>query len=227
PGPVIATEIGFGRRTTSSIGVRYTYDSRLSGLNPTSGYLFEIGAEIGGLGGDNEFVQTRARAIAQTLVLNEEVTLRATIEAGALQWRGNNTSRAVDRFAIGTSVLRGFEPLGIGPRDLDPANGVDDALGGNFFVAARFEAEFPLGLPEELNLRGGLFYDVGNLWDLSDVDLTGGNIVGEGGSFRHVIGFSLLWDTGFGPLRFNFSNALRKESFDQEQSFDLTIQARF
>ena len=51
-------------------------------------------------------------------------------------------------------------------------------------------------------------------------------IVGESGSLRQVIGFSILWDTGFGPLRLNFSNALEKESFDKEQSFDLTIQAR-
>ena len=42
-----------------------------------------------------------------------------------------------------------------------------------------------------------------------------------------MIGFSLLWTTAFGPLRFNFSKALKKETFDKEQSFDLTIQARF
>jgi outer membrane protein insertion porin family len=227
PGPVITNEIGFGRRTSSAIGLRYTYDSRVTGLNPNAGYLFEIGADIGGLGGDNEFIRTRAKAIAQTLVLNEEVTLRATFEAGALRWRGGNTSRSVDRFFLGSSILRGFEPSGVGPRDLDPVNNVDDALGGNLFAVARFEAEFPLGLPDELNLRGGVFYDVGNLWNLDNVNTTGGNIVGADGSFRHVIGFSLLWDTGFGPLRFNFSNALRKESFDKEQSFDLTIQARF
>ena len=92
---------------------------------------------------------------------------------------------------------------------------------------ARFEAEFPIGLPEEIGLRGGLFYDIGNLWNLDNVDTAGATIVGAGGSFRHVIGFSLLWTTGFGPLRFNFSNALRKEAFDKEQSFDLTLQARF
>ena len=92
---------------------------------------------------------------------------------------------------------------------------------------AKFEAEFPLGLPEELGIRGGIFYDVGNLWDLSNVDTTGGNIVGADGSARHVIGLSILWDTGFGPLRLNFSEALKKETFDKELSFDLTIQARF
>jgi outer membrane protein insertion porin family len=42
-----------------------------------------------------------------------------------------------------------------------------------------------------------------------------------------VVGFSVLWTTGLGPLRFNFSKALKKEDFDQEQSFDLTLQARF
>ena len=52
-------------------------------------------------------------------------------------------------------------------------------------------------------------------------------MVGESGSFRHVIGFSLFWDTAIGPLRFNFSNALRKEDFDEEQSFDLTLSTQF
>ncbi|MFT7595122.1 MAG: outer membrane protein insertion porin family, partial [Paracoccaceae bacterium] len=46
-------------------------------------------------------------------------------------------------------------------------------------------------------------------------------------SMRHVVGVSLLWTTAIGPLRFNFSKAVRKEVFDKEQSFDLTIQANF
>ena len=42
----------------------------------------------------------------------------------------------------------------------------NDALGGETFAVVRFEAEFPLGLPDEYGLSGGLFYDVGNLWSL-------------------------------------------------------------
>ena len=224
-GAVIAREIGFGRRTASSVGLTYTYDTRITGLNPNAGVLAEIGADFAGLGGDDEFIRSRARLIAQTRVLNEEVTLRATLEGGALRWRGDNTSRTVDRFVIGPDTMRGFEPAGIGPRDL--SNGADDAIGGNYYAVARFEAEFPLGLPDELNIRGGLFYDIGNLWDLNNVNTDGGDIVGADGSARHVIGFSILWDTAFGPLRLNFTEALRSESFDKEQSFDLTIQARF
>ena len=227
-GDIVASEIGFGERASSTVGLEYTYDSRLTGLNPNAGILIQVGADFGGLGGDNKFARSNVKTIAQTKVFNEEVTLRATFEAGALSWRGNNFSRSVDRYILTPDILRGFEPGGIGPRDV--SNGASDAIGGNYYAVARFEAEFPLGLPEELGLRGGLFYDIGNLWDLSNAN-TGAtsinNIRGESGSARHVIGFSLLWTTGFGPLRLNFTNALKKEAYDKEQSFDLTIQARF
>ncbi|GGH19054.1 outer membrane protein assembly factor BamA [Cribrihabitans marinus] len=223
-GAVIASEIAQGERSSSSLGMTYTYDSRRDGLDPTRGLLLQLGVDAAGLGGDNKFVKTSALATAQQLTFNEEVTLRATVELGALYWR-DGFSRTVDRYVLGPRTFRGFEPAGIGPRDL--SNGRDDAIGGNYYAVARLEAEFPLGLPEELGIRGGLFYDVGNLWNLDDVNTAGGTIVGEGGSFRHVLGFSVLWDTPFGPLRFNFSQALVKEEFDKVQNFDLTLQARF
>lgn len=223
---VIGNEIAMGERDTSSLGFTYSYDSRLTGLNPNAGWLFELGADFAGLGGDNEFIRTNAKAIGQTRILNEEVTLRATFEGGALHWRGDNFSRTLDRHILTTDTFRGFDPAGVGPRDF--SNGVNDALGGNFYAVARFEAEFPLGLPEELGLRGGAFYDVGNLWDLDNVDTAGsGDIRGADGAWRHVVGVSLLWTTGIGPLRFNFSKALRKEDYDEERKFDLTIQAKF
>ncbi|WP_209503982.1 MULTISPECIES: outer membrane protein assembly factor BamA [unclassified Ruegeria] len=224
-GAVIASEIAQGKRTSSSLGLSYIYDSRIGGLDPNSGVLFEVGVDAAGLGGDNKYFKTTARGIAQTRVWNEEVVLRATLELGALNWSGNDFSRTVDRFVLGPRTFRGFEPAGLGPRDL--SNGQDDAIGGNYYWVARFETDFPLGLPEELGLRGGLFYDVGNLYNINDVNTAGANIVGADGSIRHVIGISVLWETPFGPLQFNFSKALKKETFDKEQNFDLTIQARF
>lgn len=230
-GEVISREIEQGSRTSSSVGLTYSFDSRLTGLNPNAGVLFQIGADIAGLGGDNKYLKTTAKVIAQQRILNEEVVLRASFEAGALSWRSDTPSRSIDRYVLVPSVLRGFEPAGVGPRD--QSNNFDDAIGGNYFAVARFEADFPLGLPEELGLRGGVFYDVGNLWGLNNVDTAGAMCEGQpgpcgaDGSWRHVIGVSLLWSTGFGPLRFNFSKALKKETFDKEQTFDLTIQARF
>ncbi len=235
-GAVITNEINQGRLSSSALGLRYVYDSRLTGLNPNAGVLFEIGADFAGLGGDNKYVKATTRLIAQKRVLNEEVVLRASVRGGALSWRGDNNSRAVDRYILTPSLFRGFEPAGIGPRDQSPGTTgteFDDAIGGNYYAVASLEADFPLGLPEEYGLRGGVFYDVGNLWGLGGANLTGAQcggvagVCGADGSWRHVIGVSILWSTGFGPLRFNFSKALRKEDFDKEQSFDFTIQATF
>ncbi|CUI00692.1 outer membrane protein assembly factor BamA [Leisingera aquaemixtae] len=234
-GPVIRSEIAQGEQTASAFGVTYRYDSRLTGLDPNAGFLVEIGADYAGLGGDSEYIKATTKLVAQRRIWNEEVTIRATLEAGAFQWEGGGNSRTIDRFVLTPSVMRGFEPGGIGPRDQTDGNpnggNYNDFLGGNYYAVARFDAEFPLGLPEELGLRGGLFYDVGGLWGLQNVNTAGLNsgngIVGRDRSFRHVVGFSLLWTTGFGPLRFNFSKALKKEDFDEEQAFDLTLQARF
>lgn len=223
-GVIIQGDIDAGALITSSIGYEYSYDTRRSGLDPTAGVLFRFGQDFGGLGGDQRFVRTTARATGEKRFFNEELIVRATVEGGALAFNGG-TNRAADRFLLSTSQFRGFEPGGIGPRDADSETG--DSLGGNLFVVGRLEAEFPLGLPEEYGIRGGVFYDVGNLWDLSDVNLNGGTALGEGGSFRHVVGISLFWDTPFGPLQFNISDALVREDFDRTQSFEVTLQTQF
>ena len=95
------------------------------------------------------------------------------------------------------------------------------------FAVARFEADFPLGLPEEYGISGGLFLDVGSVWSLDDVVGTGGNLVDDDFSLRSAVGFSVFWATPIGPLRFNFAKALVKEDYDREQPFDLTISTKF
>lgn len=223
-GDIIAADIAAGKLLSSSLGYEYSYDTRRTGLDPNAGVLFRFSQDYAGIGGDQEYIRTVAKAVAEKKFLNEELTLRATLEGGALSWRGG-TNRAVDRFILSTSQMRGFEPGGIGPRDANSDEG--DTLGGNFYVVGRLEAEFPLGLPEEYGISGGVFYDVGNVWDLSDVNLNGGSVSGESGSFRHVIGISIYWDTPVGPLQFNISDAIKKEEFDREQKFEITLQTQF
>lgn len=227
-GGIVQSDIDAGSEVASSIGYAYSYDTRTTGLDPTSGILFEFSQDFAGLGGDSTYIKTVAKVTGEKKIFNEDVTLRATLEGGALAWQSGN-SRVVDRFILGPSIIRGFEPGGIGPREIGGPNNIDDPLGGNLYVAARFEAEFPVGLPEEYGINGGVFYDVGNLWDLSDVN-TGaadGTVAGESGSFRHVVGVSIFWETPVGPLQFNFSKALRSETYDEEQSFEVTLRTTF
>ena len=224
-GAVIGNDIAVGKQISSSIGYTYRYDTRVSGLNPDAGVLLDFSQDFVGLGGDSKYAKTTAKAVGQRRAFNGDVVLRATVEGGALAFSGGS-NRAADRFVLTPGILRGFEPGGIGPRDTT-GTGTGDALGGNLYVAARLEAEFPLGLPEEHGISGAMFYDIGNLWNLNDVNTAGGSVIGEGGSIRHVIGFGLLWSTPVGPLRFNFTDALRKETFDREQSFDFTLSTSF
>lgn len=214
---IITEEASRGALSTVSLGYTYEYDNRITGLNPKGGVLLRFGQDFAGLGGDTEYIKTTALALAETRVMNEEVTLRAVFEGGAISSLGDSTTRVTDRF-FGNGKIRGFEPNGIGPRD------AGDALGGNLFAVARFEADFPLGLPEEYGITGGAFFDVGSVWSL---DNDGGGTVDDSFTPRAAVGVSVFWNTPIGPLRFNFSRAVQKEDFDKEQSFDLTVSTRF
>ncbi|MBC6437396.1 MAG: outer membrane protein assembly factor BamA [Rhodobacteraceae bacterium] len=213
-----------GTRVTSSLGYGFSHDTRNTGLNPNAGVLVRFRQEVAGLGGDSEYIRTTALASAVTQVAREEVTLRATIEGGGIEMLNGN-SRVTDRFFLSSRQMRGFEPRGLGPRDTDMMN--NDALGGNYFAVARFEAAFPLGLPDEYGITGGLFYDIGTVWGLDDVAGTGGASVDDDLHLRSSVGFSIFWDTAIGPLRFNFSRALDTQPYDDTREFDFTVEARF
>ena len=206
-----------GSEFGSGLGYTYTFDNRVTGLNPKSSLLFRFGQDFVGLGGDAKFVETTALAVAETKVFHEDVTLRAIFEGGTVNSFGGYDTRVTDRY-FGNGKMRGFDTNGIGPR-----TAAGDALGGNFYATMKLEAEFPLGLPEEYGITGGVFYDMGSVWGL-DNNPDG---VDDGAHLRSAIGVSVLWTTPIGPLRFNFSNAIKKESYDEEQSFDLTIATKF
>ena len=221
-GSIIQSEVDLGQEESAYSKVTYTYNTLRDGLDPNFGLLIKLSQEISGFTGDGESSKTSALAMLQRKVLNEEVLVKGTIEGGVLNY-GN--SRVTDRFFLGSALMRGFEPGGIGPREIvNDGNLINDALGGNTFAVFSLEAEFSLGLPAEYGIDGGLFFDVGNLWSLDNVNE---NVIYDGGSWRSVLGASLFWKTPIGPLRFNFSRPLKKETFDREQNFDLTIRTQF
>jgi outer membrane protein insertion porin family len=220
---ILVREEEQGALFTSSLGYTLTYDTRRGDVNPLGGVLLRFSQDFAGLGGDTKYVSTTALALAERRVFNEEVTLRAVAEAGVLSTFGDYDSRVTERF-FANGKIRGFEPNGIGPRDLGAGN--EDALGGNAFAVVRLEAEFPVGLPEEYGIRGGAFIDAGSVWSLDDVAGTGGT-VDDSASIRAAAGVSVFWDTPLGPLRFNFSRPLKKLDYDRDQNFDLTVSTQF
>lgn len=214
-----------GTAITSALGYTYTYDNRRSGLDLNSGVVLRFSQDFAGVGGDITYVETTALAGYQTQVYNEEITLRATIEGGAINPLDDQNTRITDRYFLSSRQMRGFEPLGLGPRDLAAPN--EDALGGNYYAVARLEAEFPLGLPEEYGMRGGVFFDAGSVWGLDDTSGFGGVEVDDDFKLRSAVGVSLLWDSPLGPLRFNYAEALQAEDFDNTRSFNVTLSTEF
>ncbi|VDS10096.1 Outer membrane protein assembly factor BamA precursor [Paracoccus haematequi] len=213
-----------GQRVTSALGYSYNWDTRITGLDPLTTYKLRFSQDFAGLGGDTKSVTTGLLAGVESTAWRDEVTLRAEFEAGAIHSYSDYSTWILDRYRGGTRI-RGFEPNGIGPRDLAAEN--QDGLGGNYFWVVRTEAQFPVGLPEEYGISGGLFADVGSIWGLDNTVGTGGAIVDDSMNIRASVGASLFWTTPIGPLRFNFSKAIRKEDYDEPQNFDLTISTRF
>jgi outer membrane protein insertion porin family len=226
---ILQNEAEVETQSTVAVGYSYEFDNRITGLNPLGGVLLTFSQEYAAFGGDTNYLETNFFALAETAVLNEEVGLSVIFQGGAINQFGDTSSRVTERY-FGRNKIRGFEPGGIGPRDLGAVN--QDALGGNLFAALSFEADFPLGLPEEYGITGGVFLDMGSVWSLNDVNgdpspENPSGIVDDSFHLRSAIGVSIFWDTPLGPLRFNFSRALQKEPYDQVQNFDFTVATEF
>ena len=221
-GSIISAEEDLGRLDGAGFGITYRYDTRGVGLDPSSGIAFIYNQDFGGMaGGKGAYSKSTIRSIGELAIMSEDVVLRGVLEAGLLH-HSEGSSRVTDRFFLPATVLRGFEFAGMGPRQRDGI--INDPLGGSKYTVAKFEADFPLGLPEEYGMSGGAFYHVGNLWDTG---ASGNGLLYDNGTWRHVMGATLYWTTPIGPLRFDFTRALKKETHDEERTFDMSIATRF
>ncbi|MFN3145338.1 MAG: outer membrane protein assembly factor BamA [Paracoccaceae bacterium] len=224
---ILRAEAARGFESAVGVGYQISFDNRTSGLNPDAGILFRFGQDIAGLTGSMDYIETKGLFVAERTMRNSDITFRAIFEGGAITALSGNGTKITDRYFLSSSQLRGFDVRGVGPRDLNSTN--FDALGGNYFAVARFEADFPLPLPEEYGISGGAFLDFGSVWGLDNTagGLTGTNPVDDNAYLRASIGVSVFWDTPVGPLRFNFSQPLAKQVYDDVRNFDLTVSTSF
>lgn len=202
---------------TSSIGQDLIYDTRDNRFEPTEGYTLSLSNEIAGLGGSVHYFRTEVGASWYYSLL-DEVVLGVGGKAGYIVGLGEDVGLN-DRFFKGGESLRGFAVSGIGPRD----SLTDDALGGNRYTTASAEVTFPLGLPQELGLRGRVFTDVGTLGGIDDND----SLIQESESLRASVGVGLTWRSPFGPIRLDFAEPILKEDFDEVDRFLFSFGTRF
>ena len=180
-----------GNRLTSSLGYSLLYSTLNNSLRPSRGERLLLSQDFAGLGGDVNYLRTRVNAAKYWNVLNNFI-LSVSLEGGYIHSFENGSAnvdpvRITDRFFLGNPQIRGFDIRGVGPRiqrvpylfDLDPvtklptnvrlstdpAEILDDALGGRAYYLGRVELEVPLGAGlRDLGIRPSIFVDVGALW---------------------------------------------------------------
>ena len=159
----------------------------------------------------------------------------------------------LDNFQMGPNLVRGFEPLGLGPRDITPGT-TNDAIGGTMYWGASLEFQYPFFfLPKDSNFRGAVFADAGSLWGYKaettnpatgEINGLVTSVVGAGGAHvpfvcqcgmiyadtpavRASLGASIIWDSPFGPLRFDLAYPILRQGYDRLQWFQFGGGAKF
>lgn len=208
-----------GENATSAVGHSFTYDRRDNRFDPRNGYYWRFNQEFAGVGGDSQYVRNELRGAYYVPVWKDDVVLQLSAKAGNIFGWGSKDVRINERFFVGGDDLRGFRSGGIGPRDTT----TKDALGGNNYYTFGPELSFPLGLPDELGVRGALFLDAGSLFDVDD---TGPEVVDKS-TLRAAVGGGVAWGSPLGPIRVDLGFPIKKEDFDREQNFRLNFGTRF
>lgn len=206
-----------GETTTSAVGHQISYDLRDSRIDPTEGYFVRFGQEVAGLGGNVSYLKHTLN-YGYFYPVAEGWVLTGLARTGHIVGLGDDV-RITDRFFLGGSTLRGFEPGGVGPRDAV----TNDSLGGNLFYSATGELGFPIELSKEFDLRGAFFTDIGSLATIDD----DGAEIQDVGSPRVSVGIGFSYRSPLGPIRVDFSQAVVKEDFDEEESFRFSFGTRF
>ena len=217
-----------GQSTRSLIDFSLRHDKRDSIIKPTKGYIINFGSEIAGLGGDDQFLKSKASGKIYQGIFDNSIIFSTELEGGILSM-GKGYSKVVDRFLLGGRSFRGFKYNGIGPRELNNGS-YTIPLGGEKYAIARLAASFPLGLPRELGLYGSLFAEAGTLWDLkTDPNISGlsDKVALTDRSIRTSIGFAMNWETPIGPLQFNWSRPQKYLEADDLEYFSLNLATRF
>ena len=224
-----------GSSLKSYVDTTYTWDNLDSPVRPTNGFRGQLVAEVAGLGGDVYFGSLEAHGWYFIPIYEESVVLKLEGNAGHIEPFGGNDVPIQDRFFKGGDTLRGFAVSGVGPRQIGN-DGKMDAIGGTSYAIGTVEMNFPLGLPEEWGIEGSVFSDFGTVFGAPEKSLADGSGSCNGGfactvfdtaDLRLSVGAGVIWQSPFGPLRFEAAYPLVKASYDETEWFRFSVGTRF
>jgi outer membrane protein insertion porin family len=233
----------FNDGLTSSIRPSLTYDTRDNRLFPTSGIYLTASSELAtsALGSENEFLRNRVTGRFY-YPLGKGFVLKLNTEFGLVTSPSKEGVPIFARFFLGGIFdVRGFLYRSIGPRvgltaSTDPnsppiPNGAN--IGGNLQYYQNLEFEFPI--VDAVGLRGVLFTDAGNAWNLEQNYCENSeairyaaikpcfNGISSLATLRTSWGFGFRWFSPLGPLRFEWGFPFKPLPYEQKSVFEFTI----
>jgi outer membrane protein insertion porin family len=204
-----------GDRLTSSAGYALTYSTLDSMLDPHEGEYAKFSQDFAGIGGDSKFMRSTIDARVYRPLGDTDMVAMLKVTGGNILGFGGPVAIA-DNFFKGGETIRGFAPLGYGPRDANSGT----ALGGKNFVSGTAELGFPLPfVPPDFGLRGAVFADAGVLFGADRPAGCPNCSINDDASIRSSVGASILWASPFGQIRVDLAQALTKEAYDDTQFF--------
>jgi len=213
---------------TSLAGYSLIYNTLDNNRNPTQGIRAELKQELAGLGGDVNFLRTSGDLRFYHEVVPDYIAL-LRLQAGNITGWGGKDLRFIDMYQGGPNLVRGFRQNGFGPRDLTPYT-TQDALGGTNYWAASLELQIPLYfIPKDVGIRAAIFADAGSVWNYKGPTAALGETMTfvDSNAVRSSVGAGLVWDSPFGPLRFDYAIPITKQSYDIVQEFRFGGGTRF
>jgi len=226
----VRKELAAGAVVVSLVGYSLIYNTVDNLRNPSNGIYAEFKQDFAGVGGDVNFVRSSVESRAYHEVFNDVIAV-LRLQGGHIASLGGKELRMLDHFQMGPNLVRGFAPAGFGPRDLSPFT-TQDALGGSMYWGASVEAQTPFYfLPKDSGIKGAVFADAGSLWGYkgpTSWNLTGETVTAtDSKSIRAAVGVGVLWNSPFGPLRFDYAFPLMKQPYDHVQQFRFSGGTRF
>lgn len=232
----------FNDGLTSSFRPALTYDSRDNRLFPTKGIYLRGSTElaVAAFGSENEFLRHRATGRFY-YPLWPGVVLKLNTEGEHVTSPSRDGVPVFARSFLGGILdLRGFRFRSVGPRvfvssSLDPNSSPmrqGANIGGNLSYFQNLEVEF--SLVESAGIRGVVFTDAGNAWNLEDryCNSTESTYPETSPCFhgleslsrlRTSYGFGLRWFSPLGPLRFEWGFPFKPLPYEEEMVFEFTI----
>ena len=189
-------------------------DRRNRKFQPSDGYVLSFGQKFAVPGSKITFVENNLYGSAYHQ-LNQDFTLNFKTSLNSINSLNDSDIKLSDRLFSNSSLIRGFENRGIGPKD------GGDHVGGNYSVFSSVSSTFPNILPDKWNAKTIIFLDAGNVWGV-DYD---SNL--DSNSIRASTGLSLDWLSPLGPLNLTFAKSLKSQTGDIEESFSFNLGSQF